>query len=254
MPTRDLSNKRITIWVGNSSSVANLQTPSLAEINAMLMISDAIRFNGFDFGSKASSRVDDRSLSDDGGATIRGFAQFGGGLPLFYPKKADSSSILRQVFNLVKAARTPLIIVERVGFKSTSAPIAAGDNVNVYRVLTDGFDPDTSGDGGYAYLLQLLPQGDVYPWTIVPAASPATLTVIGGATLALTVAGGVVGLRGAAYQGSNVTPRCSWSSSAPNIATVDNRGIIKPIAAGSTNILPTFPGAAAATPVAVTVT
>lgn len=254
MPNRDLANKRITFWLGAANAIANLAAPSVIEINAMLMASAATRWDGFDFGAQESDQVDDRSLDDDAGAVLRGFAQFGGAVPFFMPKKADTSSILRQVFNLLKTPRTELVVVERVGFKSTSQPAAAGDIVNVYRILTDGFNPDTEGDGGYAYIVNFLPKGDIYPWVTVPAAAPASIALVGGATLALTAAGTAVGLRGATYQGFDLTARATWLSSDPTKATVDAHGIIKAVAAGTANITATYPGATASTACVVTVT
>lgn len=254
MPNRDLANRRVTVWLGAANAIANLAAPAITEINAMLMVSAAIRWDGFDFGAQESDQVDDRSLDDDAGAVLRGFAQFGGAIPFFMPKKTDTSSILRTTFNLVKTPRTELLVVERVGFKSTNQVAAAGDIVNVYRILTDGFNPDTEGDGGYAYIVNFLPKGDIYPWTTVPAAAPASITLVGGATLALTAAGTAVGLRGATYQGFDLTSRATWVSSAPNIATVDSHGIIQAKAAGSASITATYPGATASTACTVTVT
>lgn len=250
MPTRDLSNKRVLVAVGAANSITNLAAPALSELLALLNISPAIRWDGFDFNASASDQVDDRSLDDDAAAQTRGFPQFGGALPLFYPKKTDTSSILRQAFNLFKQDRASLIIVERVGFKSTNQPFAAGDNINVYRVQVDGFNPDTEGDGGYAYIVNLLPQGDIYPYTIVPAASPASVAITGASTLALTA--GNVALRGATYQGNDITNRATWLSSDPTKVTVDH-GRIKGVAAGTANVTASFPGGTASTAVAVTV-
>lgn len=253
MPTRDLSNGRVALYAGTANSVANLQQPTAVEIAAMLPIHDVVRWSGFTLGAKASTAVNDRSLSDNGGAVTRGFNQFSGGLPLYYPKVTEVVGPLRSAFNLFKIPRTSIIIVERIGFKDASQPIVAGDNVNVYRLMTDGFNPDTTGDGGYAYVLDLLPQGDVYPWTIVPAASPAAVTIIGTATATLSLAGVNRALRGASYQGKTITPRAVWSSSAPAVASVDNRGLITGLSAGTANVTATFPGGTASSAVAVTV-
>lgn len=250
MPTRDLSNKRVTVAVGAANSIANLAQPSLIELAALLNVSPAIRWDGFDFNASASDQIDDRALDDDAAAQTRGFPQFGGAVPLFYPKKTDTTSILRQAFNLFKQDRASLIVVERVGFKSTNQAFAAGDNINVYRVQVDGFNPDTEGDGGYAYIVNLLPQGDIYPYTIVPAASPASVAIVGSATAALTA--GAVTLRGATYQGNDITARATWASSDPTKAIVQN-GRIKGVAAGTANITATFPGGTTSTAVAVTV-
>jgi len=250
--TRDLANRRIALLLGADNALTSLQAPAIDEANAMLPAHRAVRWDGYDMGMQESDQIDDRTLDDDAAATIAGFIAFGGALPVFYPKRTDTTSILRLVFNLLKAPRTKIAALERVGFANSNDAIAAGDNVNTYRLMTDGFKPDTEGTGGYAYIVNLLAQGDAYPWTIVPAASPAAVAIVGGLTLALAV--GEYGLRGATYQSNNIANRATWTSSDETVATVDNRGIVKGISAGTANIVATFPGGSAATPCVVTVT
>lgn len=250
MTTRDLSNRRVKFAIGTANSVANVLQPTLAELSALLDISPAVRWSGFDFGIQASSQEDDRSLTDDASATIRSFNQFGGALPLFFPKVTDLSSILRQAYNLVKNRNTELVVAERVGFKDNTTAFAAADEVNCYRVMTDGWTPDTAGTGGYAYLLNLTPRGDSVPYFIVPPATAASVTITGAATATLT-SGNVV-LREATYQGLSVTSRATWISSNPAVATVDD-GIIIGVSAGTANITAAYPGATTSTAVAVTV-
>jgi Bacterial Ig-like domain (group 2) len=253
MPTRDLANQKITLWLGPLNSIADLSKPSIAEITAMKMISPAVRFDGYDFGAQASDSTDDRSLDDNAGATLPGFAQFGGGLPLYAPLKTDTSSILRQVYNIVKTTRVPLALVERVGYKSTRTAIAAYDNVNTYSVLTDGFKVNAEGDGGVVNILTLLPQGTTYPWAIVPPATAVAPTINGGATASLSLAGVNVALRGASYGGQNITARATWVSSNPAIATVDAHGVIQGVSIGTCNVTAIIPGSLISTAVAVTV-
>lgn len=131
--------------------------------------------------------------------------------------------------------------------------LAAGDTVNLYRVYTDGFAPSTSGAKGYAYVLTMLAKGDSNIWYVIPAATAAALTLVGSATASISVASGSVVLAGVKYQGQDITPRATWTSSAPNIATVRD-GVIVPIAAGTATIVPSYPGAAVSTGYTVTVT
>lgn len=253
MPTRDLGNKRIKVAIASTAGIANNAAPTVTELLAMLDVSEAVRWDGYDFGMDASDQIDDRSLTDDAAATIRGFAQFGGGMPFYFPKVTDTTSVLRQAFNLLKTQRTPLVVAERIGYKDWNSPWAAGDNVNIYEVLNDGYTPDTEGDGGYAYTMNLLSQGEVFPWTIAAPASAVAVSLVGGATATLSLAGVNVALRGATYQSNNIGARAIWSSSAPNIAAVDNHGVIRGIAAGTANITANFPGGLASTACAVTV-
>lgn len=253
MVTRDLSNKRVQLWLGPASGFANLENgwATAAEVNACLKTAPAVRWDGLDFGMSESDQVDDRSLDDDASATIAGFMQFGGAVPFFMPKVTDLTSILRQVYNLVKVQGTELALVQRIGFEDRRTVAAAGDNVNLYKVMVDGFNPDTEGDGGYAYLQNMIPRGDVAPWSILAGAAPAAVAIVGGLTLSLAV--GALGLRGATYIGNNVANRVTWASSNPAVATVDNRGIIEAKSSGTANITASYPGGTTSPPCVVTV-
>lgn len=250
MPTRDQGNGRVAVWLGTASAVTNLAAPTEAEIDTMLLVSEAVRWDGYDYGVQESDQIDDRSLADTASAQLRGFSQFGGSVPFFYPRISDTGSILRQAFNLLKSGRTDLILVERIGFKAWNADAEAGDDVNVYRVMNDGFNPDTEGDGGYAYIVNLLPKGDVYPWTKVRGASEETVAIIGGASATATVGGAT--LRGATGYGDNITARAEWTSSDDTVATVE-KGVIVGRGTGNANITASFPGMTSSTAVAVTV-
>lgn len=248
MPTRDLSNKRITVGLGLVSQVADPSAPTITECLTLLHASPAIRWNGLDFGVQASDKVDDRSLDDDASAQLRGFTQYGGGVPLFWPKATDTGSILRQAYNLLKVQGTDLIYVERVGWKSTSEEFAAYDDVNTYVITTDGFKPDTEGDGGYAYLLTMLAKGVAYPYTKIAPAAPTAVTITGTGTVAI----GGVKLLNATYGGDDITKRATWTSSDSTVVEVHG-GILVGLKAGTANVIATFPGATASTALAVTV-
>jgi hypothetical protein len=252
MPTRDLSNRRIAIALGLASAITDLSAPKASECNLLLNASPAIRWSNYDFNVTASDKVDDRSLDDEGAAQVRGYNNFGGGVPFFYPKVTDLASILRSVFNLVKQQNTQLAWIERVGFASSRAPFVAGDNVNAFLIATDSLKPDTAGSGGYAYVEQFLAQGKVYPWTILAPDTPVAVTTSGAATQALALTGTRVALRKATYLGNDVTRRAKWLSSNPAVATVED-GIIVGRSAGTANVTATFPGALASTAIAVTV-
>src|SRR6478736_699934 len=131
MPTRDLSNKRIQIWLGLASAVASFDFVTEDELADLIMAAPGIRWDGFDFGIQASEQIDDRSLDDDATATLRGFMQFGGGLPFFFPKVTDQDSVLRQIFDLVKTRGTELVLVMRIGWVDRRVAGTAGDNVSI---------------------------------------------------------------------------------------------------------------------------
>lgn len=250
MPTRDLSNKRVQLWLGPSSSLASWDHTTDLELADMLMIAPAVRWDGLDFGMQASQQEDDRSLDDDATSTIRGFMQFGGALPFFFPKVTDLNSVLRDVYDLVKVRGTELALVMRAGWVDRRTPGTAGDNVSLFKVMTDGFNPDTEGTGGYAYIQNLLPRGDVAPWTVVgDEASPGQVAIVGGA---VTGTAGGLALRRATYEGNDITQRGTWSSDDQSIAIVRN-GIIEMLAVGTADITVTYPGGLVSTAITVTV-
>lgn len=251
MVTRDLSNKRIQIWLGPASALASYEFATEAELAAMLMAAPAIRWDGLDFGMQASEQVDDRSLDDDATATLRGFMQFGGGMPFFFPKVTDTSSILRDVYDLVKVRGTELAIVERIGWVDRRVAGTAGDNINIYKGMTDGYQPDTEGNGGYAYIQSMLPRGDVAPWTIV-ADDPAVAVVIAGGNI--TAATGTLHLRRATYLGNDITNRATWASSDESVALVRD-GIVELVGASTDEceITAIHPGGLISTAIDVTI-
>lgn len=253
MPTRDLSNKRIQMWLGLANSIADPEYDfaTEAELAAMIMAAPAIRWDGLDFGAQASEQIDDRSLDDDATATLRGFLQFGGGVPFFFPKALDTSSVLREVFNLVKTKGTELALVERVGWVDRRTAGTAGDEINIYKVMTDGFMPDTEGTGGYAYLQTMLPRGIMSVKTIVADSPAVDVTISGGNVTAAT---GTIALRRAAYIGNDVTRRATWISDDETVALV-NDGIIELVGSSTDTceIIATFPGGGDSDPITVTI-
>lgn len=252
MPTRDLSNRRIQMWLGLASAIADpdFRFTTAAELGAMIMAAPAVRWDGLDFGMQASEQIDDRSLDDDATATLRGFLQAGGGVPFFFPKPSDTTGIARLVFNLVKTPGTELALVERVGWVDRRVAGTAGDEVNIYKVMTDGFMPDTEGTGGYAYLETFLPRGLFSPKSIVADSPAATVTVTGtGGSGAV----GTMGLLRASYLGNDITQRATWVSSDPTKVVV-RQGIFERIATGSANITAGYPGGTTSTTTAITVT
>jgi hypothetical protein len=248
MPTRDLSNRRIQIWLGLASALTDFTRVNVTQLNGMLQCAPAIRWDGLDFGMQASDQIDDRSLDDDATETLRSFLQFGGAMPFFFPKVTDTTSILRQVFNLVKTRGTELAVIERIGFVDRKTPAAAGDWVNIYKVMTDGYQPDTEGTGGYAYLQTMLPRGSAQPWTVVDAATPTAVTIAGGA---VTGAAGTLALRRATYEGNDVTRNADWQSTNQAVAIV-NDGIIEIVGTGTASVTAKMPGSLISTALSVT--
>lgn len=247
------SNKRVTLWAATvgSNPFADPEAPTDDEINALLNISGAVKWDSTDLGMQESDQIDDRVLTDEGTAQRRGFLQFGGTLNMLTPKDpADTSDIAVQAAALLRTPREDLWIVERVVYLNNSAA-AVGQHVNVYKVMTDATKNQTEGDASYSYTVSLLPQGDVYPQAVTADATPVTITTAGHDT-SLTVGQSTWGRARAGL--FDVTNLATWTSSAPAVATVDNHGIVTGISAGSANVTAVLPGWTVSTNIAITVT
>lgn len=250
--TRVLSNGRVGLFAAPDTAISDWEEgPTLAEATAFQNYSEATKWDGFDFNIEASEQSDDRSLTDGAGAQSRSFSQFGGAVALFTPKPDDTTSILRQARNTFATPRTRLNVMTRT-VKANTAAIAPGDEVNVYRVITDA-KSEQRGDVSYSYTSNLRPQDKIGVNRIIPSSTPTavTLTVANGG---LSAAIGVPLRLRAAYEGRNVTIGARYVSSNPLVASVDKHGIVLRHTAGTASITATYPGSAAGAATTVTVT
>src|SRR3954467_15811033 len=102
------SNGNVEIWAVPVAGIANIQAPTAAEINAGVVLSNAVAWEGSDFpANDASNDVDDRSIRDRGNATSRGFAQFGATLSFFRPLPTDTTSEYALAWAFFKTPRVP---------------------------------------------------------------------------------------------------------------------------------------------------
>lgn len=246
-----MANKRLTIAVALASGnpFVNPAAPTVTEANALKNVSPATRINGYSFGMQASPQTDDRSFADEPSAQNRGFNQFGGDVPLYLPTDyTDTSDLLQQVFTLVKTPGVALWVMTRLGPLNNSV-FAAGDFVNVYKVLTDGIQANVEGTNGGVVVVTFLPQGDVYPLVVLAPAAPVAVTVTG-YPAAPTIGKPIFGT--ATYQSRNVTGEVTWSSTDTTKLIHTGHGIFLPLAAGPASIVASYPGATASTPFVTT--
>lgn len=223
--------------------------PTLAELQALNNYSAAVKVDGTDFGVEASDQVDDRSFADQAGAQSRGFAQASGSLEIYTPGPGDTTSINAQAWGTFATPRTRLGVVQRPVVPQADA-IAAGDEVNIFRVITDG-GTHNRNDASRTLGTDLILQDDLFVNYIVPAAVPVAPAVTPAGPIAVTM--GAPKFLKVAYQGRNITAGAKYSSSNEAIFTVTNHGIIVPVSAGTANLTVSYPGAAALTAIAVTV-
>lgn len=252
--TRVYGNKRRTIAVGLDSAnpFADTEFATDEELNALLNISSAVKWDSTDLAMQESDKIDDRVLTDSAGAQRRGFPQFGGSLNLLTPKDLNNIvDVAVKAFALFKTPRTVLWIADRVG-PLNSTPFVAGQRINRYKIAVDAKKNQTSGDTSYSYTIKLVPQGDVFPQEIVAGATPLKITTSGHkAALSLATAPYTWGQ--AKLGESTVTTQANWTSSHPEIAVVDGRGLVTALSAGTTDIVASIPGATDSDPIAITV-
>lgn len=247
--TRVLSNQKVTVWIGPETGIANWNAPLLSEVTAFLNVSGAVNWDSFDFNITASDQADDRTLTDAAGAQSRSFNNFGGNIEFVNPLPADTTSIFRQTYTLLKGDRTKLAVVIRVGVLNSVA-IAAGDVVNAYHVLADA-QSTVRGDVSYAYKVDFLPQNDLGVNCIIPLASPGVTTLTPSAPTALAI--GSVKYVKATYQGVNTTIGTTWVSSAPLICQVTPHGALIGLTAGTANITGIYAGGVISAALVITV-
>lgn len=248
MGTKVLSNQRVTVLVGLASSISDYSSPETSELAAMTNISGAINWNSFDINVQASDQQDDRTLTDGAGAQSRGFTNFGGTLELVTPKVNDAASIFRVAYDLMSTPRVELNVAIRYGKLNSLGPVAS-DEWNIFRVMTDAVAFGQSEVSKY-YTVALIPRDDVLVSYILPAASA---TAVVATALNASVAVGDLVFASAVYQSRAVTKSATWTSSDESILTAVHPGIFRALASGSPTIAANYPGAAAATPVAITI-
>lgn len=230
----------VCFWLVPVGGVADVDSPTPAEINAGVNVTDAIRIDGFDFGPEESDAVDDRSFGDHASAQYSGFAQFGGSVPAYEPPVGDTTSVAYQAKEIMGRPRNAFYWVERIADgKTKSDPAAAGDIVSVYAVLTGSHSRDTSDRNlGIIYTVSLIPQGEVAINAMVktsatPVYTPTTLTLAIGASAPVK----------ASLVSRDITRGGTWVSSNPAAVIVSPNGVATRKAAGSANITKIYPAA-----------
>lgn len=245
--TKIVSNKNTAVWIGPKAAVANVLEPTLAELLTLTNVSEAIKWDGFDFAFEASEQDEDRALTDAAGAATRGYENFGGGIAFYTPQPSDTSSIYRSARNLVSVPHTELVIVTRDGLPA-STPFAAGQVVNTFHVITDA-NAHVRGDKNRYYTINMKNKGFAGSNRIVPSAAPTAIVVTGTATV--TVGGPASQLK-AVYEGNDITIGAQWITSDETKVAVTPHGLLVGVAAGTANITATYPGALDSTATAAT--
>lgn len=249
MPAKKINaNKNTLLALGPISAIADVLKPTLAGLKTLENVSEATKWDGYDYGIQASEQDEDRALTDSATASSRGYENFGGSIAFFSPTPDDKSSIVRKARNLVSSPHTELAVLTRDGYP-VSTPLAVGQVVNVGHTITDA-NSEQRGDKNRFYTIEFKNKGFIGVNRIIPSATPTAVAVTGGTTVTV---GATIQLK-AMYEGNNITIGADWVSSDESVAVVTRHGIVIPVSAGSADIRATYPGSAAGTAKAITVT
>lgn len=248
------SNEYVKVaWVLDANMPDGTESaPSVTTLNAgtTLQLSPAIAWQDFALGATDSDDVEDRGITDPGNAVTRGFSNFEATLAFF--RDADPNDLTSdyvKAWEAFKVPRTYGYLVIRVAEKHWSAPWTAGDRVSVFRFVADIIVDDTEGDDSVKFTVNFLPQGQMFTYTQVAAAPKAALTAP--ATLALAV--GEAKALAVTLSGVGARANSTYVSSDTTKATVSRNGVVKGMAAGTTTVTATHPGALAPSTTTVTV-
>jgi hypothetical protein len=251
---RVFSNGNVTTWVVPVTGIADYRSPTAAEINAGLNLTDAIAWDGTTFPTASESNdIDDRSLLDKGNATSRGFAQWEAVLNFFYPKNPLSATTDNaKAFQFFRGGRVEHYVITRVlqGTEGVLSPAVAGQDISVFKFVSDQTATDTEGENSYKLTVTEVAQGELAIHTLVKDTNPVVITLKGDAIATVGDKTTYWATIGSKYMTQNV----EWVSSDTSVADVTPNGVVIAIGTGTADITATHPAATGATvPVTITV-
>lgn len=251
------SNEYVKVaWIPDAyMTPAQAAAPTETILNAAttVQLSPALSWQDFALGATDSDDVEDRGITDPGNAVSRGFANFEGSLSFFRDANlGDTSSDYNKAFATFRTPRTYGYLVLRVAEKKWDAPWAVGDRVSVFKFIADIVTDDVEGDDSVKFTVSFLPQGLLYPYTIVRGATASAITNVV-ATKSQTVATGPYALI-PLLNGKDISKVATYTSSDTTKARVTSNGVVIPVAAGTVTITANHPAALAAVSQALTLT
>lgn len=251
------SNEYVKIaWVLDANMTpTEAQAPTETILNAgtTVQLSPAIAWQDFALGATDSDDVEDRGITDPGNAVTRGFANFEGTLSFFRDKdQTDTTSDYNKAFDTFRTPRTYGYLVVRVAEKKWSDAWAKGDRVSVFRFVADIITDDATGDDAVKFTVNFLPQGLLYPYTLVEGDTPDAITGVA-TTNSQTVAAGPYRLA-PMLSGKDISAVATYSSDDTTVALVTANGVVVPVSAGTADITVNHPAATAAVTQTLTLT
>lgn len=242
----------IDVWFALPNAFANPAKPTVAELNATTNVTASVSWDNFGFGQQASTQNSQPSFIDVGNLQVRGFANFGGAISFFYPASyvSDATNANYVTFAALRTPRTAGYIVIRIDGKApTVGQVAvANDFVQVYQVISDGYNDAVEGQNAFTYAINFLSQGGIYANAPVNTAVTVVTPVAVGATNYASAGSGKTPLTSSItgrtlYSNASIfvgyPGRFIWTSSDTTKATVDRNGVVTAIAAGTAGITAT---------------
>lgn len=242
----------LSVWFALPNYAVRPQNPTAAELNAATEVTTSVAWDGWSFGAQASQQTSDPTFRDVGNTQTRGFAQFGGTISFKYPGKyfpVDPTDENQVTFLALEAPLTLGYIIVRAdgkkitgGNPDTYKPAVANDFISIYKVLSDGWSDTNTGEVDFKYTITFQPQGDVWVNAIVGVQTLTAPVAIGAADYTVDGKTPLSGyytsrqLAAKAGEWSGTPGWFEWSSSDPEVATVDRNGVVIGISAGSADI------------------
>ena len=253
--TRVLSNQKVAWLAGpdNTISESNWASgPTITQLAALDNYSAAVKIDGTDFSVEASEQSDDRSFADAAGAQSRSYSSASGNIEVYTPAEGETTGVNADAYDTFSPNRSRLALLQRTVAPQSTA-LARGDEVNIFRVITDERQHNRN-DVSRTLGVGLILQDNIWVNYIVPHSTPTAPAVTPGGPLTLDVSDGDIEFLEVAYEGRNITVGATYISSNEDVFIVTNHGIIIPIGAGSATLTVSYPGAAVLTGISVTVT
>lgn len=242
----------ISVAIGPSNAIADVNAPTAAELNAMQRIEHALSWSDWDFGIQASETVNEPSFADPSNYTEFGAANYGGGFSMFYPENYDdASNELSLAYDLTDKPGTKLFIAVRIdGNKKNSTPFADGDYIHAFLSEIGAETNSIAGSESLRRTIGLLQQSVFAVYTIVgskaalPVPKETTVTLAAGASVRVPVK----------VLNREFTNACRYRSSDATKAMVgSNNGVITGVAAGTADVTVTNSYTGATATISVTV-
>lgn len=143
----------LTTGEEGTSSIANVDAPTVEELNAGENITCAITSSDYTLGWTDRDTDDSKSLCDDSNVENPVYKNYEADLTFFRDANLDNNeSVYNLAYDLFKTPLQQGYLVERVG-RPNDEPYVDGDEVSIFQVLSG--DPRTMHEDGVPVRMQL---------------------------------------------------------------------------------------------------